>query len=68
MTERKIMWSGGSIACDFCGEVHAWFVDGATIDGPWAIMCPRHFMDNGVGLGLGKGQEYDSVTLQKIGG
>jgi hypothetical protein len=40
--------------CDLCGEPAA--VDGATIHGPWAYMCPGHFHILGVGLGEGRGQ------------
>lgn len=31
--------------------------DGKTKGGPWAYMCQLHFDEQGVGLGLGKGQE-----------
>ncbi len=45
--------------CDFCAmdddDNEAEF-DGATVLGPWAHMCPGHFMMYGRGLGLGKGQ------------
>ena len=34
------------------------FVDGVTIMGPWANMCPACHAKLGRGLGLGKGQEY----------
>ena len=41
--------------CDFCGdEAH---YDGKTKLGPWAYMCDPCFRDNGIGLGLGKGQK-----------
>lgn len=41
--------------CDFCSRKA--FVDGRTIAGPWANMCIFHFLQYGVGLGLGKGQK-----------
>ena len=41
--------------CDFCGdEAH---YDGRTTLGPWANMCQQHFMEHGIGLGLGRGQK-----------
>ena len=52
------MWMG-STACDFCGkEITDKLVDGKTVEGPWAVMCPHCFTVHGVGLGIGKGQKY----------
>lgn len=64
--------------CDFCDSerVFAPYVkfpkaefDGRTITGAWANMCPKHFREYGVGLGLGKGQKLivkkNWVTDQK---
>lgn len=53
--------------CDFCmqsGHLEDADFDGKTVYGPWANMCESHFMEYGVGLGLGRGQrllfqEYD---------
>lgn len=40
--------------CDFCdAQAH---YDGKTNFGPWGYMCEAHFAQNGIGLGLGKGQ------------
>lgn len=45
--------------CDICNkEIKEKFVDGATVWGPWAHMCPECFGTYGIGLGPGKGQEY----------
>ena len=41
-------------SCDFCPKTAAY--DGRTKMGPWAFMCPNHFVDYGTGVGLGKGQ------------
>ena len=41
------------------------FVDGKTIVGPWALMCPQCFLNLGIGLGTGRGQMYDPITLEK---
>lgn len=45
-----------------------YFVDGATRQGPWALMCPECHAMHGVGLGTGRGQKYDSKTLVKLEG
>jgi len=46
--------------CDFCGDVAHY--DGKTKLGPWANMCEPCFSENGIGLGLGRGQE---LVVQK---
>ena len=57
-------WFGSWPAvCDFCGVDLASFdafIDGRTKCGPWALMCPVCHEDDGVGLGPGHGQKYDS--------
>ena len=40
--------------CDFCGDQAHY--DGKTKMGPWGYMCELCFRENGIGLGLGKGQ------------
>jgi hypothetical protein len=42
--------------CDLCKKNKA-KVDGKTFDGPWAYMCIECFRLEGIGIGLGKGQE-----------
>ena len=57
--------------CDICStdlEEQDYFVDGATMLGPWGIMCPACHISQGRGFGLGKGQSYDCVTLEKLNG
>lgn len=45
--------------CDYCEFEIGWtFIDGKTIDGPWAIMCPYCYFRKGAGLGEGLGQLY----------
>lgn len=34
------------------------FIDGKTAHGPWGVMCETCHVSHGVGLGIGKGQEY----------
>ena len=62
--------------CDICkcdmspGKVE-YFVDGKTIMGPWALMCPVCWRTYGIGtLGQGLGQKYEGKTPEahKIGG
>ena len=70
MTEKK--WIGTwPKNCDICGiplDIGWSFIDGKTMYGPWALMCPSCHVEVGVGLGTGKGQEYSAETLIKIGG
>ena len=67
-------WRSPADTCDICEESldwvgnKRWFVDGRTKRGPWALMCPRCFEMDGVGLGTGKGQKYDFETKEKIEG
>ena len=73
---RKIRISAtkwmGSTKCDICGrgfaEVGKVFYDGKTIKGSWAVMCRECFTEYRVGVGTGRGQMYDSKTLEKVGG
>jgi hypothetical protein len=45
--------------CDFCkNAIKKQFIDGATIQGTWAIMCVPCHKRYGLGLGIGKGQLY----------
>ena len=57
--------------CDLCSadlSKHPTFIDGRTQAGPWAMLCEYcHFLD-GVGVGPGRGQVYDSNTLEKLEG
>ena len=55
--------------CDICHEpLTRCFYDGKTTMGPWATMCSSCFSRFGYGLGVGKGQKYDLVTLRKVEG
>jgi hypothetical protein len=57
--------------CEFCkGNLkrNAVYYDGATNSGHWAWMCRDCWEFNGVGLGTGLGQEYDSETNNKLRG
>lgn len=47
------------IRCNICqADDLPCFVDGATDQGYWAIMCPECFKTHGRGLGPGLGQKY----------
>ncbi len=68
MTKKKWL-SARPTKCDVCSELLGVdFVDGRTMMGPWAIMCPGCHDRVGCGLGVGRGQKYDQTTLEKIGG
>ena len=51
--------------CDMCKAIiEDTFIDGRTIHGPWAIMCPTCFKVFGTGLGIGKGQMYIKEVIK----
>lgn len=55
--------------CDLCHKpLTQQFVDGATVYGPWGILCAVCHKRYGRGLGTGRGQRYDLKTLEKIEG
>lgn len=71
--EGEKKWRGTWPAdCQICGinlaEHTKYFIDGATARGPWALMCELCHITHGRGLGVGRGQKYDSKTLKKVGG
>ncbi len=57
--------------CDICrgtlrtGES---FYDGRVFMGSWAWMCSVCFDEHGVGVGPGRGQQYDSLSNEKEAG
>lgn len=69
---KKKKWIGTWPAeCDICRfplNKGSYFVDGKTVSGPWALMCPKCFKFYGIGLGTGKGQKYNSKTREKMEG
>ena len=68
--QNKKKWLGTlPEKCDICGIIlTAIFIDGRTIHGPWANMCPECHKKHGCGLGTGYGQQYDINTTKKIEG
>ena len=62
------MWtSGRPEKCDLCQRpIGSVFIDGLTEFGIWAVMCLICWEQGGVGLGPGKGQKYNSETLESI--
>lgn len=71
MSEKKQWFGTWPAKCDLCKKElkdEKKFIDGRTWFGPWALMCIVCFASEGVGLGTGKGQMYDSKTLEKVGG
>lgn len=61
-------WPSKCQICPVDLSQQKYFVDGKTKQGSWALMCPLCHIMYGVGLGLGKGQKYDSKTLEKLEG
>jgi hypothetical protein len=68
---EKVKWLSETV-CDFCGrdcrDVGKTFIDGKTDRGPWGLMCSNCGIFHSVGLGTGRGQRYDSKTLEKVEG
>lgn len=57
-THKQTIWDGSRI-CDICMKpVGDKLIDGATLIGPWAVMCVPCSNKYGVGLGQGQGQLY----------
>lgn len=55
--------------CDICHkDLPIVYIDGKTVFGLWATMCPSCHKEGGIGFGLGKGQMFDSVTGEKLAG
>jgi len=55
--------------CDFCGQTAGY--DGKTKYGSpggdsWAFMCERHFQEQGVGLGVGRGQKLVLAKKKEV--
>ena len=69
---REVLWCGTIDKCDVCkDDIEDTFIDGATTEGPWAIMCPVCHYVYGIGLGIGRGQRYEKKQggfLQMEGG
>lgn len=69
--EKKKYWLGEVEGCDLCGRKFGLanlggivFIDGRMKSGSWAIMCLECYKENGVGVGVGRGQVYE---LQRDG-
>jgi len=67
MKQPKMWLSRPPDKCEIEGEVITdVFIDGATIMGPWACMCPSCHNRFGKGLGLGLGQRYEKQGDQWV--
>jgi hypothetical protein len=58
-TRRKLWYGDVKSHDDFGSKISKTFIDGRTKHGPWAIMTPKNHRLHGVGLGEGRGQQYD---------
>ena len=53
--------------CELCSKpIGKYFIDGATMFGPWALMDEGCHSIWGKGLGLGRGQKYRTSDGVKI--
>ena len=52
--------------CDVDFEDVPFAIDGRTVHGTWAWMCPDCHFDMGVGLGMGRGQRYVLVEKEPV--
>lgn len=57
------------MTCQLCGKDLKGqnYVDGKTIEGPWANMCERCHYVHGCGLGNGRGQLYNAQHVKLKG-
>lgn len=69
---KVVKWEGNQVLCDICkGRLRKYdtYIDGRINNtSHWALMCKDCWRQCGAGLGTGYGQEYDSVTNEKIRG
>lgn len=69
MDTRKKWMGSKPETCELCKKpLKQSFVDGRTLFGYWALMCNLCHRNVGCGLGVGNGQRYDLLTLEKVGG
>jgi hypothetical protein len=67
--KKKVWMSEPPTTCQLCQKpLRGVFIDGATVYGPWAIMCRPCHVTQGRGSGTGRGQIYNLETLEKIEG
>ena len=67
-----LTWTGEPPeTCNICKKpIKDQFIDGNTVLGSWANMCPDCHGEFGTGLGTGRGQHYKRMGREfiKIGG
>ena len=74
MAKRDVVWLGEQpTTCEICTTpLRTRMFDAKTKFGPWGCLCPECFEQHGVGLGQGRGQEYQWVGVtsrwHKVGG
>ena len=66
VNEAKYWLSAVGKTDDFGDAIRGEFIDGATKQGPWALMTPKSWKTHGKGkLGTGYGQRYEYQTNGK---
>ena len=69
MKNKKHWLSEVPKGCEVCQKPFGkYFIDGQYMRGPWALMCETCHGMHGSGLGMGKGQKYDTVTKELVAG
>lgn len=67
--KKEHKWLSAVENCDICHKPFGkHFIDGATVFGPWALMCEECHKKFGRGLGIGSGQKYVTETREGIEG
>ena len=68
MVSKGKKWGGTPpYNCDICcGEITDLFIDGKTARGSWGILCKKCHQLYGVGLGTGRGQQYEKQNGEWI--
>lgn len=64
-SKRRIRYINPPTECDICHGPfkNDCFYDAQTVKGCWANMCMECFHNYSVGLGTGKGQEYQKEGI-----
>ena len=72
MAKAVRRWCGTKpVKCDLCNrrfnstEDKHFYDFRNTINGSWGLGCKKCFQRYGVGLGIGRGQKYNLLTMEK---
>ena len=69
MKRKRRLLGSTPVVCDVCRQKFSGvFYDFRLRQGRWALGCETCFLQQGCGLGEGRGHKYDLTTLEKLGG